>query len=110
MHCQCSTCAMSAPLDELAASDVIIAPTPDRGRCFKTPLEKRCNLPDSEVLSRLYCAHALRGAARRWALVSGGMGLSVRLAARLFPCFEHPVHPSKPESKPGGYGVSTREP
>ena len=26
---------------------------PARGRCLKTPFDKRCNLPDSEVLSRL---------------------------------------------------------
>lgn len=26
-------------------------------------------------------------------MVTGGMGLSARLAARLYPCFQHPAHP-----------------
>ena len=46
---------------------------PERGRCFKTPLVQRRNLPDSEVLSRLnsgavaqYTRHAFRAGWPDW--------------------------------------------
>ena len=44
-------------LDLAPLPRAIIAATPDRGRCLKTPFAKRRNLPDSEVLSRLHSAN-----------------------------------------------------
>lgn len=60
-------------------------------RCVRTPLDKRLQPPPKagfcHVLIFWVCP-------RLDALtVSDGMGLSVRQAARLVPCFQHPVHP-----------------
>jgi len=75
-----------------------------KGRCLKTPLDKRCNLPDSEVLSRL----------NTWAAVSAApanepkgafkvldwMVRVVTPGARLIPCFQHPVHQFRLKTEP----------
>ena len=56
------------------------------------------NTIDSEVaaptVKRGFVMLKFRGLARlhRSPMVTGGMGISVRTAARLNPCFEHPVH------------------
>lgn len=48
-----------------------------------TPTYKR-GFVTSKILSVRAFAHRL--------MVSGGMGISVKTAARLVPCFEHPIH------------------
>lgn len=53
------------------------------GKAVQTPTDKRGLVtPKFWGLVRLHCSP----------LVSGGMGQAARLAAWLFPCFEHPAH------------------
>ena len=58
-------------------------------RCLKTPCTQRATSPTARFF------HVQNSEVRvlRAFKVSGGMGLSVRLAARLCTCFQHPVHP-----------------
>ena len=53
------------------------------GKAVQTPTDKRGLVtPKFWGLVRLHCSP----------LVSGGMGQAARLAAWLFPCFQHPAH------------------
>ena len=61
------------PIDGIACRAIMAVTR--KGRCFKTPLDKRCSLPVSEVLSRLNTwAAALAAPAERPARVVLGVG------------------------------------
>lgn len=57
-------------------------PLKPKGPVRKNTFDKRCNLPDSEVLSRPTIPVRCNGVL----LVLGGMGLPVRASARLIAC------------------------
>jgi hypothetical protein len=66
---------------------------------LQNTMDTAVSRPDSAALSRPYSVKVL-----------GGMGLSVRQSARLYPCFEHPAHPALLQNCAGGFLKLIQEP